>query len=91
MAHWINSFTTVSYRLDPQRYLTLSFTRPHNWHLQIWGPEPFMTDFEDLTLEEALAHARSLAANYFWHVNPHIKMPTFLRWCAAVAVRKYIP
>lgn len=90
MAHWVSSFETVSYRLDPQRYLTLSFIGAHHWHLHVWGPEPFMTEIEDLTFEEALVHARSLVANYFRHMNPTVKVPSFLPWCAAVAVRKLI-
>jgi hypothetical protein len=90
MAHWISGFATVSYRLDQQRFLTLSSTGPHNWHFQIWGPEPFMTEFQDLTLEEAIAHAGSVASHYFRHTNRRIKLPSFLQWCAAVTVRKYI-
>jgi hypothetical protein len=90
MAHWVSRFETVSYRLDPQRCLTLSLTQAHHWHLQVWGPEPFMTDFEDLTFEEALFHARSVAASYFRHINPQVKVPSFLPWCTARTVRKYI-
>ena len=90
MAHWSSGFATVSYRLDQQRFLTLSFICPHKWHFQIWGPEPFMLEFEDLTLLEAMLHARSVAAQYFKHVNAKITLPAFLPWCAAVAVRKYI-
>lgn len=90
MTHWVSSFETLSYRVDPQRSLTLSFVGAHHWHLHVWGPEPFMTEIEDLTFEEALVHARSLVANYFRHMNPTVKVPSFLPWCAAVAVRKLI-
>ena len=49
-----------------------------------------MTEIEDLTFEEALLHARSVVASYFRHINPKVKVPSFLPWCAAVAVRKLI-
>jgi len=90
MTRWINSVQTISYRLDPQRCLTLSATASHHWHLQVWGPEPFMTDFEDLTFDEARFHARSVVADYFKHTNPSVKVPSLLPWCAAVAVRTFM-
>jgi len=90
MAYWVSGDKTVSYRLDAQRWITLSWTGTHHWHVQIWGPEPFMADFEDLTFEEAQYHARGVIANYLRHVNPKVKVPPLLPWCTAVAVRKFV-
>jgi len=90
MTRWVSSFETISYRLDPQRYLTLSFIASHHWHLHVWGPEPFMAEIEDLTLKEALSHARSVVANFFQHINPKVKVPSFLPWCTGVAVRRLV-
>jgi len=49
-----------------------------------------MTDFEDLTFDEARFHARSVVADYFKHTNPSVKVPSLLPWCAAVAVRTFM-
>ena len=75
MTHWVSTFKTISSRLDPQRFLTLSWIDSHRWHLQLWGPEPFITDFEDLTFDEVRLHARSVLANYFRRTNPAVKVP----------------
>ena len=90
MAHWRNNIEIVSCRLDNQRYITLTSIRSNQWRFQVLGPEPLTTVFEDLTLQESLSYAQSVVTDYFRRVNPSVRVPSFLPWCAAVAVRKWI-